>query len=45
METIKVRLEIENKEEIENWVHELVEQLHESSANAVKEKANEDKQK
>ena len=38
METIKVRLEIENKEEIENWVHELVEQLHEASADAVKVK-------
>lgn len=37
MKTIKVRLEIENKEEIENWVHGLVEQLHD----AVKEKANE----
>lgn len=37
MEIIKVRLEIENKEEIENWVHGLVEQLHD----AVKEKANE----
>lgn len=41
METIKVKLEIENKEEIENWVHELVEQLHD----AVKEKANEAKEK
>lgn len=38
MKTIKVRLEIENKEEIENWVRGLVEQLHEASANAVKVK-------
>lgn len=38
MKTIKVRPEIENKEEIENWVHELVEQLHEASTNAVKVK-------
>ncbi|WP_288229278.1 hypothetical protein [uncultured Faecalicoccus sp.] len=43
METIKVKLEIENKEEIENWVHGLVEQLHEASG--VEEKKNEDKQK
>lgn len=43
MEIIKVRLEIENKEEIENWVHELVEQLHEASG--TEEKKNEDKQK
>lgn len=43
METIKVKLEIENKEEIENWVHRLVEQLHEASG--VEEKKNEDKQK
>lgn len=41
MKTIKVRLEIENKEEIENWVHGLVEQLHD----AVKEKVNEAKEK
>lgn len=39
METIKIRLEIENKEEIENWVHELVEQLHEASG--TEEKKNE----
>ena len=38
MKTIKVRLEIENKEEIENWAHELVEQLHAASADAVKVK-------
>lgn len=38
MKAIKVRLEIENKEEIENWVHGLVEQLHEASANVVKVK-------
>lgn len=43
METIKVKLEIENKEEIENWVYGLVEQLHEASG--VEEKKNEDKQK
>lgn len=43
MEIIKIRLEIENKEEIENWVHELVEQLHEASG--TEEKKNEDKQK
>lgn len=43
MKTIKVKLEIENKEEIENWVHGLVEQLHEASG--VEEKKNEDKQK
>lgn len=38
MKTIKVRLEIENKEEIENWVHGLVKQLHYASLNAVKVK-------
>lgn len=43
MKTIKIRLEIENKEEIENWVHEQVEQLHEASG--TEEKKNEDKQK
>ena len=41
MKTIKIRLEIENKEEIENGVHGLVEQLHEASG--VEEKKNKDK--
>lgn len=43
MKTIKERLEIENKEEIKNWVRGLVEQLHEASG--TEEKKNEDKQK
>ena len=32
METIKVRLEIENKEEIEKWVKELTRQLEKASS-------------
>ena len=32
METIKVRLEIENKEEIDEWVKELTRQLEKASS-------------
>lgn len=33
---VKIYIKIENKEEIENWVHGLVEQLHEASLGFVK---------